>query len=487
MLIQDGNWRSELHRITELSVALLVVVMLVVASSAQMTGVMNINSYGVIKRLDWLHVDGQWIVDEDGNRMQLRGAGGDYYAYGRITTWLPTYIDWMKQTGCNVMRLAFCVPGYRVHNTEYDPAKMDLVLNMLEQNGIYAVLTSMHYWAVPEIQGWEDVMPNHESDWINCWVNIANRYKNRSVIAMYELLNEPFGSGYAELRDAYYRCIDAIRATGDKHIVCCSIIERTWIYQADGKNLTTPATWSEPTQIRANMCLNIHSWHGYNPDDWFKDDSSQVNKVAEMVASEWVATATYYRQKLGCPIVLGEFGTYNYELNHANLREMQLKIQMAEQLGIPWWAWMFDHWMQDNYSYKPNFWTTFVNQFLGGPFTSPYLAPNIPTYQVFDLHTFPALPFNIWTRINETQSTSRIREVGYNRWGVCMITIPQSNPVAFFGPCRLRVQVWGNSTQPYWGVMINDYYIDLAENETWTYPSVEHPLEGYTVIYAWEA
>lgn len=457
----------------------LAIAVLIISSSAQLPSFKSITSHGVIRRLSWLHVEGQWIVDEDDNRIQLRGAGGDYYAYGRIDTWLPTYISWMKQTGCNVMRLAFCVPGHRVAQTEYDPEKMDYVLNLLEQNGIYAVLDCHHYWATVEIQGWDDVLPKYEEDWIDTWVSIANRYKNRSVIAMYELDNEPYGSGGATLRDAYQRCIDAIRATGDNHIVCFSIPERTWIYEADGKNPSTPATWNNASQIPSNTCLNIHNWHGYNPDGWFKDDESNTYKVAEMVASEWLATATYYREKLNCPIILGEFGTYSYDLSHANVREMQLKIQMAEDLGLSWWAWMLDHWIQDS----PNFWIDFVNTKLGGPFTTAYLPPEVPTYSDFNRTTFPALPFNLNAKI---VSYTRSYEPGYNRWGVCMVTIPQNYPMTFGGPCRLRVQVWGNNTQPHWGTIINDYYIDLAEGETWTYPSVDYPLEGYTVVYAWE-
>jgi len=429
-----------------------------------------------------LSVEGQWIVNEEGNRIQIRALGCDYTAYNKHD-WLETFVGWAKQTGCNAIRLAFCVPGHRVAQTEYDPAKMDATLALLEANGLYAILDAHHYWATTEVQGWDDVLPKYKDEWIQTWVDIANRYKDRSVIAMYELDNEPYGSGGSELRNAYYETIDAIRATGDNHIVNCAIPERTWIYEAEGRNSQTPATWYSPSQIRPNMCLNIHNWHGYNPDEWFKDDETQDYKAAELVASEWIATALNYREKLGCPVILGEFGTYDFDLNHPNVYDNQLKIQLAEQYGLSWWTWMCEQWI----SYAPNFWTTFVNQKLGGPFGSSILGTNIPTYSGFDLHTYPALPFNIWTRINETASTPRIREVGFSRWGVCMITLPQNNPLVFFGPCTLRVQVWSSGTQPYWGTVANDYYITLANGETWTIGNTENPIQGYTVVYAWES
>jgi len=225
------------------------------------------------------------------------------------------------------------------------------------------------------------------------------------------------------------------------------------------------------------MCLNLHNWHSYNPDDWFKDDETKTYNVAELVASEWLATATYYREKLGCPIVLGEFGTYNYDLTHPNVREMQLKIQMAEQLGIPWWTWILDEWIKS----APTYWINFVKQKLGGAFASSYLPADIPTYQGFDVHTFPALPFNIWTRINETLSSPYLRG-DWNRWGVCFVGLTEGKNVVFTGPCLLRVQEWGNNTRPFWGIITKDYYVNLTEGQTQTI----RPTEGFTMIYAWE-
>ncbi len=424
--------------------------------------------------LSKLHVDGIWIKDEASNRIQLRGAGCDYTAYGR-PAWLNTFIDWMKDCNCNCMRLAFCVPDYRVQQTEYDPDKMDATLALLEANDLYAILDCHHYWATSEVQGWEDVLPNHKADWIQCWVDIANKYKNNTSIAMFELDNEPYGSGGSELRNVYYDCINAIRATGDEHIVCCSIPERTRIYEAE----EATATWTDSSQILSNMCLNIHNWHHYNPDAYFKDNESAGYEVAEMVVSEWIATALNYRNNLDCPIVLGEFGVYNYDMDSADVRDMQLKIQYAEEMGLPWWAWMCEKWRENN------FWRDFIALKIIDDFPPSILWPDIPYYSGFDLHTFPAKPFNIWDHIDEDASTTRIRETGYNAWGVCLVTIPQNYPVVFVGKCTLRVQVWSPG-HPYWGTISNDYYVSLDQGETWTIGNEENPVEGYTVVYVWD-
>jgi len=469
-----------LHRIAGLSVALLVVIILIGASSAQMMRAVNINSYGAIKYLDWLHVEGQWIVDSKGNRIQLRGAACDYAAYGRIDTWLRTYISWMKQTGCNCIRIAFNVPNPddkwdSGQQTEYDPDTMDYVLSLLQQNGLYAILDCHHYYATVEEQGWTDVLPTYEQDWINCWVSIANRYKNNPTIAIYELANEFAAPDPAMERQYYYDCINAIRATGDNHTVMC--------YCGFGPD------WDSSSQILPNMCIAFHDWMSYGISgnqghNWFpEDDASSPNQqiAAELAASEHIATALDYKARLNCPIVLGEFGTYNYSMNSAGVRDNQLKIQMAEQYGIPWETWQMDDYIQHA---PTDWWVDFINQKLGGAFPSPYVPDSVPVTQTFDLYTFPALPFNIWMHINESASYN-IRGNVYNSYGVALVGLTESSyPVVFYGPCLLRVQVWGNNTRPYWGTIIDDYYITLGSNQTWTFDYTQ-AYGNYTMIYAW--
>ena len=476
MLIQDGNWRSELHRITELSVALLVVVMLIVASSAQMTSYVNINSYGAIKVLLPLHVDGQWIVDSNGNRVQLRGSGCDYTDWGDLAG-VQSYITWLKETGCNCIRLAFTVPNngswQSPSDTPYDPTTMDEVVNLCVANGIYVILDCHEYYAVEAVQGWTSVLPTYEQAWINCWVNIANQYKNNPTIAMYELANEFTAANSTMIRQYYYDCINAIRATGDNHIAMC-------FDYATGPALSS-GTWTDSSQILPNMCVSIHLSYNFGVTgnqgaNWFPDDSASSpnqNITAELVASTYVANALSTRAILGCPVVLGEFTCYNTTMNTANVYNYQLTIEMAEQYGVPWLAWLLDAW-------PSSFWVNFCNQMLGGAFASPYVPSSVPTQSTFNMSTFSALPFNIWEYMNA--STSFIN-FPYEWLGVILVFKSESvYPLSFHGPCTLRVQSWGtpSSSEPYWGTVTNDTIITLASGQTWNATT-----QIDTVIYAW--
>ena len=492
MLIQDGNWRSKLHRITELSVALLVVVMLIVASSAQMTSFTSISSYGVIKRLDWLRVDGQWIVDENGNRVQLRGAGCVYNAYGR-TEWLQQYAEWMKETGCNGVRLFFEFPDpdgtWSITHPVvwYDATLMNHIISLFAQNGIYVILCDADAYSSSSGTG---ILPTYNQTWINGWVSLANTFKNNPNIAMYELFNEPYGDSVVPsvMEPLYISCTSAIRAVGDNHSVMC------WA-----------GAFSNSSQILPNMCLDLHNWYAFGNysgefstggRNYFPEDSdSSPNQfiAAELDASETIASILEARSTFGCPVTLGEFGVYNYSMSSPDVYNNQLKIQMAEQYGIPWETWMMDGWIQGQYgSGGPTFWIDFCNQKLGGAFTSNYVNSSIAWNQTINWETineafghtgeafssFPALPFNIWNNINTTAST-----FWCNIWGVTYIIIlnqPIVN-IVFYGPCMLRVQDWA-SGGPYWGTVAGDQYINLSTGQT---TSITIGSYSAVVIYAW--
>ncbi|PVX24654.1 MAG: hypothetical protein CW691_06990, partial [Candidatus Bathyarchaeum sp.] len=417
--------------------------------------------------------DGKNIVDKNGQSVQIRALGCDYTAYNRFYN-LEKFAQWAKSSGANALRLAFNVPGYRVSHTEYDPELMDQALKIVtEDYGLYAILDSHHYWATSEIQGWEDVLPNHKSDWIETWVDIAERYKDNEMVVMYELANEPYGSGGEELRNTYYEVTDAIRATGDNHIVLCSIPERTFVYEVEKTN--PESTWYDPSQIRENMALNIHSWHHFDNDEWFKENTEGVDQVAEIVASEWIATALNYEEILDCPVLLGEFGVYNHDMDSSNVYENSLKINWAENYDLSWMNWMCEQWN----NYAPTFWQDFVSQeFEGNVDRNPTISGS------FNFEEFDALPFNIWDHIDKSKS-QRYQEPGYNRWGVTFVSIPQNYPITFTGECKLRVQVWG-SGQPYWGTITKDYFVDIPAGQSWTIGNSQNPIEGYTMVYAWD-
>lgn len=102
-------------------------------------------------------------------------------------------------------------------------AALDQLLSWCEQAGIYAVLD------IQEAPGGQNEYsgpstlytdPAMQQLTVDLWLELSRRYKNRSVVAAYSLLAEPYSAPDVETMMALYdRLYDAIRATGDAHLM----------------------------------------------------------------------------------------------------------------------------------------------------------------------------------------------------------------------------------------------------------------------------
>lgn len=182
--------------------------------------------------------------------------------------------DRVKEMGFNAIRLPF---GYfNLENeagelVEFD--RIDWFVEQCDQKDIYLIL-DLHGAYGPQnnsdhsgdVSG-TNLFGNKENEQktIKLWETVARRYKGRSIIAGYDLLNEPSGFlGFTNaleqfpLYDALY---DAIRAIDPEVML---IIESVW--EAD--NLPPPAQYGWE-----NVC---YSYHNYN---WGHDDDVE-NHIA---------------------------------------------------------------------------------------------------------------------------------------------------------------------------------------------------------------
>lgn len=127
--------------------------------------------------------------------------------------------------------------------------------------------------------------PDSQLRTIALWQAIAQRYRDRTTVAGYDLLNEPMAPGGTALVDLYHRIIAAIRAVDPQHLI---ILE--------GNKLATDfSMFSRP--LTDNQA---YSFHIYN---WFGDD--RAKRLAGY-------RALSVSQNL--PVWCGEFGENNYEM-----------------------------------------------------------------------------------------------------------------------------------------------------------------------------
>ena len=189
--------------------------------------------------MPFLRVSGPHIVDDAGNRVRLRGTcpGGwmnmedfinghpgaehtlraqmaETLGPSRAQFFFERLLDhffneddvlFLRKAGSTVVRLPL---NYRHFEDDFSPfhykesgfARLDRVLDQCERHGLYVIL-DLH-----SAQGWQNVhwhsdnahrislfweVPHYQDRFVALWQEFARRYAGRSVIAGYDLLNEP--------------------------------------------------------------------------------------------------------------------------------------------------------------------------------------------------------------------------------------------------------------------------------------------------------
>ena len=240
------------------------------------------------KTLPLLHTEGEKILDAQGNEVVLRGT--NFGGWGIMEDWFCPYTNpageegvyktlverfgqekthelfktyrsnWITETdyknvadlGMNVVRLPIWYRNfqsddngtwYRTENGEIDFSELDGVVDMCRKYGLYLII---------DLHG----LPGYQNDYDHCgqsksmslfdntgkgaryrevtldfWVEMAKHYAGESVIAMYDLMNEPLGTNITRegsLQQTFWdfsnELYEAVRAVDPDHIICMEAI-----------------------------------------------------------------------------------------------------------------------------------------------------------------------------------------------------------------------------------------------------------------------
>lgn len=172
----------------------------------------------------FLHVQGREILDADGQAIFLRGVNIDTYYYRYV--WDPAApssyatradIEYLDDLGVTAIRLSL---HWRYFETALGHDLIDAYLDWCEQAGIHVIL-DMHV-VPPEddiLEGriWDD--PVAQEQFIDLWTDIAARYAGRTIVAGYDLYNEPAPPDAAQWWELAGRTATAIRTVDANHIL----------------------------------------------------------------------------------------------------------------------------------------------------------------------------------------------------------------------------------------------------------------------------
>jgi len=146
-----------------------------------------------------------------------------------------------------------------------------------------------------------------QKETVTLWKTLAARYKNRTIIAGYDILNEPSPPDGKILADFYGRIIRAIRSEDTRHLIL-----------VQGGKLGTDFSMF-PFPPDANMAYSIHLYN------WFGD-----NRKKRLDECQTLAT------NQSVPIWVGEFGENTYDMISSTITMMAAHDAVT---GWAYWTW----------------------------------------------------------------------------------------------------------------------------------------------------
>lgn len=355
------------------------------------------------KKLPFLKVSGQKIVDELGKQVILKGVnlGGwlmmEGYMFGgrnipehdfrnsfekalgrgamedftrsfRDSFIQESDIKIIKSWGANCIRLPF---NYRLIEPEDRPyglneeglSYLDKAVKWCEKHGIYCIL-DLH--AAPGAQndawhsdsyGKQELFSSeaNKDRYMRLWFFLADRYRDASAIAGYDVLNEPVVGILEEnqVRDLYEKVTREIRDTDKKHIIFL-----------EGN------VWAQRLEFLGKPKDNntAYSVHCYAPLDFthnFEVDTRYPGKAYNMMWDKKMFDSIAkayddFAKKANVPLFLGEFGVNARGGNYGEDKWVRDVLSAGKKYGISWTYWTYK--TIANYAYPDG-----IYRYIGNP------------------------------------------------------------------------------------------------------------------------
>ncbi len=259
-----------------------------------------------------------------------------------------TDLDRIRQWGFTIVRAPV---NYRLFfpspvSTYYERngwQRLDWLVRECTKRGLY-ILLDLH--AAPGAQNgdWHSDSRGHAELWtssthqatlVRFWTEVAKRYRNTPALAGYDLLNEPILGDKKLLARVYQRCIKAIRAQKDRHIL---FLEGTvWsddfsgLDTIEGEQLAYSPHFYKPSPFTFNVELDITYPGRIQKTHW---DKQTLRKNLQGFAQ--------LGKKTKRPILIGEFGVNTRcSVCHAETRWVRDCVDLFNEFGFHWTYWAY--------------------------------------------------------------------------------------------------------------------------------------------------
>jgi endoglycosylceramidase len=288
--------------------------------------------------LQWLKVDGPSIVREDGAIMILRGANVPQLGRsGPTLARYGAYLDLAKSMGFNVIRLPVSWAELEPSSERFSTSYLDAVKKIVDlagENGMYVVVDVHQFkmdgfpvWVLPKLKTpdqaaaafWHNSTLQQEL--VKTWKTLASLLKDRSAVAGYDLLNEPYGGtimwqDFAPVLNEFYsELVSGIRNVDDRHIIFFEPIEGVCIL---GEHIALRPTGT-------NLAFSPHFYVSGTTE--YLDNIAQ--RLYNLTVSAWKI-----------PLWIGEFGGSTVDVRKADtLQSLAVILDLFDRYTLGWAFW----------------------------------------------------------------------------------------------------------------------------------------------------
>ncbi|NDJ16577.1 cellulase family glycosylhydrolase [Myxacorys almedinensis] len=316
-----------------------------------------------------LSTRGDEIVDRTGRTVLLRGVnwfGLETEAQTPHGLWARDYKEMLAQIkglGYNMIRLPYSVKGLRattVSGINFDLGSnqelqgktplevMDAIVQEAERQGLMILLDShrLNNTRIPELWYGDGFT---ETDWIDTWIMLAERYKNQPNVIGADLKNEPHGKASwgtndkaTDWRLAAERAGNAILKVNKNWLIVVEGVEKNvprqklkqhWM----GGNLEGVRKFPVRLAVRNKVVYSPHEYGaGVFDQPWFAERSFPKN-----LSDRWEKGFYYIARQKIAPILIGEFGgrKVDAESKEGIWQRQFVAFVKRNQLSFAYWSW----------------------------------------------------------------------------------------------------------------------------------------------------
>ncbi len=223
------------------------------------------SNMGIVSEHGMLYTNGNYIVDEHGAPIQLKGMSL-FWSQWSGKFWNADVVHNLAQDwGCTVIRAAMGIEnGGYLTNPATEKHKVITVVEAAIKEGIYVIID----WHAHDI---------HTNEAVTFFTEMAQKYKNVPNV-IFEIYNEPDFESWKEVKSYAETVIGAIRSQGATNLIVVG--SPKWSQDVD-------IAANDPITGYENIAYTLHFYAGTHKQELRNKALIAMNKGLALFVTEW--------------------------------------------------------------------------------------------------------------------------------------------------------------------------------------------------------